>query len=212
MANSPSQRSAAGRARPGDARPDVDDHRARPPGREPWPPPGPTPRPGPDAPTRRYSPDNGSRARPGRAPSSRSPHCWSMPNRPARPSTCPSRPSCTPVPVLVDVTMDADQDRAQRAAHLHPGRRWQPGRRARDRRHPRIWPAAGISGLPVKLENAGPGHFLSYGLDIPLAGTWTLEVTVRTNAVDEYYANPVGHPHPLKPHPPRSCPSCFEKA
>ena len=52
-------------------------------------------------------------------------------------------------------------------------------------------PAAGISGLPVKLENAGPGHFLSYGLNIPLAGTWTLEVTVRTNAVDEYYANPV---------------------
>jgi copper transport protein len=49
----------------------------------------------------------------------------------------------------------------------------------------------GISGLPVALQLAGPGHFISTGLDLPIPGAWTFNLTVRTDAIDEYYASPV---------------------
>jgi len=40
------------------------------------------------------------------------------------------------------------------------------------------WPAAGTGPLPIALRLAGPGHFLDYGVEVPFAGTWTLDVKV----------------------------------
>ncbi|HVM66516.1 MAG TPA: hypothetical protein VMU14_16725, partial [Acidimicrobiales bacterium] len=51
--------------------------------------------------------------------------------------------------------------------------------------------AAGINGLKVPIQQAGPGHYVAYGFDVPIAGTWTLNVTVRTDAIDEYFAEPI---------------------
>jgi copper transport protein len=46
-------------------------------------------------------------------------------------------------------------------------------------------PSSGIGPIALPVVVAGPGHFLASGVDIPLAGDWTLEMTVRTSAVDE---------------------------
>ncbi len=40
------------------------------------------------------------------------------------------------------------------------------------------WPAAGAEPLPIALRQAGPGHFLDYGVEVPFAGTWTLDLSV----------------------------------
>ena len=52
-------------------------------------------------------------------------------------------------------------------------------------------PGRGINGLDVNLHAAGPGHFISSGLNLPIPGAWTLRLTVRTDAIDEYYTAPV---------------------
>jgi copper transport protein len=52
-------------------------------------------------------------------------------------------------------------------------------------------PSAGISGLNVPLQKAGPGHFVASSFVIPLKGTWTLQMTVRTTSIDEFNADPV---------------------
>lgn len=44
---------------------------------------------------------------------------------------------------------------------------------------------AGIGALPVTLTRTGPGQFVADGVDIPVAGTWTLDVQVRTTEFDE---------------------------
>jgi copper transport protein len=41
------------------------------------------------------------------------------------------------------------------------------------------WPAARADPLPIALRLAGPGHFLDYGVEVPFAGTWTLDVSVE---------------------------------
>lgn len=41
-----------------------------------------------------------------------------------------------------------------------------------------------IGPLPVQLDDGGPGHRLGV-IDVPVAGTWKLAVTVRTTAIDE---------------------------
>jgi copper transport protein len=46
-------------------------------------------------------------------------------------------------------------------------------------------PSQEIGPLDVKLQPAGPGHYVAYGMSIPGAGTWTLAVTVR---LDEFTA------------------------
>jgi copper transport protein len=50
---------------------------------------------------------------------------------------------------------------------------------------------AGVSGLKVPLLNAGPGHFVAYGFEVPIRGTWVLNVTVRVDDIDEYNAQPI---------------------
>lgn len=40
-------------------------------------------------------------------------------------------------------------------------------------------PGRGIAPMAVPLRELGPGHYFSPGLDIPLAGVWRLEATVR---------------------------------
>jgi copper transport protein len=40
------------------------------------------------------------------------------------------------------------------------------------------WPAARADPLPITLRQAGPGHFLDYGVEVPFAGTWTLDVSL----------------------------------
>lgn len=42
-----------------------------------------------------------------------------------------------------------------------------------------------IGPLAVPLRRAGPGHFAAYGFDIPIPGTWRLEVTARTSDIDQ---------------------------
>jgi copper transport protein len=46
-------------------------------------------------------------------------------------------------------------------------------------------PAQGIGPLAIPLRVGGPGHYLATDVTIPLAGTWVLKLTVRTNAIDE---------------------------
>ena len=46
-------------------------------------------------------------------------------------------------------------------------------------------PSQEIGPLDVKLQPAGPGHYVAYGMSIPGAGTWTLAVSVR---LDEFTA------------------------
>jgi copper transport protein len=51
--------------------------------------------------------------------------------------------------------------------------------------------SAGITDLVVPLQKGGTGHFLVGGFDVPLKGTWTMNITVRTTAFDEFYASGV---------------------
>ena len=46
-------------------------------------------------------------------------------------------------------------------------------------------PSASIGPIAVPLRLVGPGHYADERLDLPAAGTWVLEVTVRTTAIDE---------------------------
>jgi copper transport protein len=52
-----------------------------------------------------------------------------------------------------------------------------------------------IGPLGVKLQPAGPGHYLGDGMDIPGAGTWTLAVTVR---LDEFTAATASTDFPVR--------------
>jgi copper transport protein len=45
-------------------------------------------------------------------------------------------------------------------------------------------PGRGIGPLPLPLQPAGAGHFSAYGFDLPIRGTWRLDVSVRTSDVD----------------------------
>jgi copper transport protein len=45
-------------------------------------------------------------------------------------------------------------------------------------------PARDVAPLLVPLRQLGPGHYLSPGLDLPLAGAWRVEATIRITAVD----------------------------
>lgn len=45
-------------------------------------------------------------------------------------------------------------------------------------------PARDLPPLVVPLRQLGPGHYLSPGLDIPFAGAWRVEATIRITAVD----------------------------
>jgi copper transport protein len=46
--------------------------------------------------------------------------------------------------------------------------------------------ARGLGPLPVDLAKRGPGAYESTGLTLPMAGTWRLEVSVRTSEIDQY--------------------------
>jgi copper transport protein len=46
-------------------------------------------------------------------------------------------------------------------------------------------PAQEIGPLPVKLQNAGPGHYISPTATFPYAGDWQVIVVVRTTDIDE---------------------------
>jgi copper transport protein len=52
-------------------------------------------------------------------------------------------------------------------------------------------PGAGIANLKVPLQRGGVGHFLVGGFLVPVRGTWTLAISVRTTEFDKYTANPV---------------------
>src|SRR6185312_12459933 len=47
---------------------------------------------------------------------------------------------------------------------------------------------SGISGLPVTFTRAGPGQFVASGVTLPFPGRWTLQLRIRTSAIDEYTA------------------------
>ena len=46
----------------------------------------------------------------------------------------------------------------------------------------------------IPLAIAGPGHYYAYNVDIPVAGTWILRFTVRTDAIDEQVVTYVPYP------------------
>jgi copper transport protein len=56
-------------------------------------------------------------------------------------------------------------------------------------------PSQDIGPLDVELEPAGPGHYVSDGMDIPGAGTWTLAVSVR---LDEFTATTARTDFPVR--------------
>ena len=55
-------------------------------------------------------------------------------------------------------------------------------------------PRSGIDQITVPLAKAGVGHFAAYGVDVPIQGTWSLRITVRTSNIDEVAAAPVNVP------------------
>lgn len=46
-------------------------------------------------------------------------------------------------------------------------------------------PAQDIGPITLPVVVAGPGHYRASGVDVPVAGSWVLKVTVRTSAIDE---------------------------
>jgi copper transport protein len=46
-------------------------------------------------------------------------------------------------------------------------------------------PSQSIGPLAIPLAIGGLGHYYAYNFDIPIAGTWILKLTVRTDAIDE---------------------------
>ena len=46
-------------------------------------------------------------------------------------------------------------------------------------------PAQNLGPLAIPLVIAGLGHYYAANVDIPVAGTWILKLTVRTDAIDE---------------------------
>ena len=46
-------------------------------------------------------------------------------------------------------------------------------------------PVQNLGPLSVPLVIGGPGHYYATNVDIPVGGTWTLKITVRTDAIDE---------------------------
>lgn len=46
-------------------------------------------------------------------------------------------------------------------------------------------PGRGIAAIPVKLEIAGPGHYQSLNVVLPIKGSWRMDVTARTSEVDQ---------------------------
>ena len=56
-------------------------------------------------------------------------------------------------------------------------------------------PSQDIGPLDVELEPAGPGHYVSDGMNIPGAGTWTLAVSVR---LDEFTATTASTDFPVR--------------
>ncbi len=46
-------------------------------------------------------------------------------------------------------------------------------------------PAKDIGPLPLVPERAGPGHWSASGVQLPLAGEWRIDVTVRTSEIDQ---------------------------
>jgi copper transport protein len=46
-------------------------------------------------------------------------------------------------------------------------------------------PAAGVGPLSVPLAKTGPGQFVADRVVVPIAGTWTLNLHVRTTEFDE---------------------------
>jgi copper transport protein len=47
-------------------------------------------------------------------------------------------------------------------------------------------PKAGIAPLPLSLSRTAPGRFVADGVMVPVAGTWTLNLNVRTTEFDEF--------------------------
>jgi copper transport protein len=46
-------------------------------------------------------------------------------------------------------------------------------------------PTQQVGPLPVKLDNAGPGHYTTAAATFPVAGSWQIIVTVRTTDIDQ---------------------------
>ena len=51
--------------------------------------------------------------------------------------------------------------------------------------------ARGLGPLPADLIRRRAGEFESTGLTLPMAGTWQLEIKVRTSEIDQYSVSTV---------------------
>jgi copper transport protein len=45
--------------------------------------------------------------------------------------------------------------------------------------------SSGIGPITLPMTLVGPGHYRASDMTFPLAGSWTLKLTVRTSAIDE---------------------------
>jgi copper transport protein len=50
---------------------------------------------------------------------------------------------------------------------------------------------ASVSQLRANMRPAGPGHMVSTGLDVPIPGQWKLDIAVRVDEINKYYADPI---------------------
>ncbi|MGH2651347.1 MAG: hypothetical protein ACRDHK_09070, partial [Actinomycetota bacterium] len=50
-------------------------------------------------------------------------------------------------------------------------------------------PDRDVGPLKVPMQRAGPGHFSAYGFELPLRGTWQLEVVARLTEFDQVRAS-----------------------
>ena len=50
-------------------------------------------------------------------------------------------------------------------------------------------PDRDVGPLAIQVKRAGPGHYTSYGFEIPLKGKWQLDVTARLNDIDSTRAS-----------------------
>ena len=92
--------------------------------------------------------------------------------------------------LLLDATMDPAKA-GPVALHLYVLENTGAQRRVQDVDATVELPSADISPIPVHLFRAGPGHFTTPHLDIPIPGEWVLRTNIRLSKFEEVAADPI---------------------
>jgi len=92
--------------------------------------------------------------------------------------------------LLLDATVDPAKA-GPVALHLYVLENTGAQRRVQDVEATIELPSEDISPIPVNLFRAGPGHFTTPQLDIPIPGEWVLRTNIRLSKFDEVNADPI---------------------